>query len=89
MTDRYHLYFDDTGSRDPDHGTDKRDDRMNCFGLGGILVKEEDIDAIFKLHKKFCAKWDIDYPLHSSSIRGGRGEPVWVTAAGSSTKPFL
>ncbi len=38
MSMSYHLYFDDTGSRDPDHKADKRDDRMNCFGLGGILV---------------------------------------------------
>lgn len=77
MTAKYHLYFDDTGSRDPDHrphGPGTRDDGMDCFGLGGILVKEEDVDQIFQAHKAFCAEWTIDYPLHSSHIRGGRGK---------------
>ena len=78
MSARYHLYFDDTGSRDPDHNPDPRSDKMNCFALGGVLIKEEDIDAIYALHKEFCSKWKIDYPLHSSPIRGGRGKFSWL-----------
>lgn len=78
MCDKYHLYFDDTGSRDPDHKPDARDDAMNCFALGGVLIKEEDIDTIYAEHKKFCKEWRVDYPLHSSSIRGGRGKFGWL-----------
>lgn len=78
MSDRFHLYFDDTGSRDPDHVPDPRQDQMNCFALGGVLIKEEDIDTIYNLHKTFCSKWRIDYPLHSSPIRGGRGNFGWL-----------
>ncbi|MEM9832308.1 MAG: DUF3800 domain-containing protein [Bacteroidota bacterium] len=74
------LYIDDTGSRDPDRLThhEQRDDRMDCFGLGGILIKEEDIGKVLGMHADFCGKWNIDYPLHSSSIRVGRGKFGWL-----------
>ena len=82
MADKYILYIDDTGSRDPDRssytGVSLRSDSMDCFGLGGILVKEEDIEIILQQYSSFCAQWDIDYPLHSSSIRGGRGKFAWL-----------
>lgn len=81
MTEKMHLYFDDTGSRDPDRGGRQavpRRDGMDCFGLGGVLIKEEDIDAVFRKHKEFCASWNIDYPLHSSKIRGGQGKFGWL-----------
>lgn len=79
MSDEVFLFFDDTGSREPDHvEPEKRRDGMDCFGLGGILINEEDIDALFKAHKDFCSKWGIDYPLHSSPIRGGRGKFGWL-----------
>jgi len=47
---KYHLYLDDTGSRDPDkaYAPESHEDRMDCFGLGGILIKEADIDATIK-----------------------------------------
>src|SRR5712691_1110287 len=79
MPEKYLLYFDDTGSRDPDsNACIPRHDKMDCFGLGGILVKEEDIEAILQKHKSFCAEWNIDYPLHSSKIRGGQGKFGWL-----------
>ena len=82
MADKYILYIDDTGSRDPDKSSytsiASRSDNMDCFGLGGILVKEEDIDVILQEYNRFCAQWHIDYPLHSSSIRGGRGKFAWL-----------
>ena len=80
MTKKYLLYFDDTGSRDPDKNPykDNRDDSMNCFGLGGILIKEEDVEEVLQKHKEFCGQWNIDYPLHSSSIRGGRKQFAWL-----------
>jgi hypothetical protein len=82
MGRKYHLYFDDSGSRDPDKADlvegKVRQDRMDCFALGGILVREEDIDQIFTSHKAFCRKHDITYPLHSWAIRGGRGKFAWL-----------
>jgi Protein of unknown function (DUF3800) len=80
-TQKYVLYFDDTGSRHPDKdcfGT--RKDEMNCFGLGGILIKAEDTNLIWEKHRTFCDEWAITYPLHSSSIRGGRGNFGWLKA---------
>ncbi len=79
MVGKYVLYIDDTGSRDPDRSdyTDRHDE-MDCFGLGGFLLKEEDIPEVRKKHEAFCFKWKITYPLHSSSIRGGRGKFAWL-----------
>jgi len=74
------LIIDDTGSRVPERKPidQVRADKMDCFGLGGILVKEEDIPEIVKKHKDFCDKWSLKYPLHSSRIRGGRGNFGWL-----------
>ena len=74
-----HLYFDDTGSRHPDHQpTEFRHDGMDCFGLGGILINEEDIDSLVGIYKAFRKEWKIDYPFHSYEIRGGRGKFGWL-----------
>ncbi len=80
MANKYHLYFDDTGTRDPDNPPypEVRDDAMDCFGLGGVLIREEDIDTVVLAHKTFCREHDITYPLHSSSIRGGRKKFGWL-----------
>src|SRR6476660_8325848 len=78
---KFHLYIDDTGSRDPDkaYATDAYDEgSMDCFGLGGVIIKEAEIDATIQAHKKFCAEQDITYPLHSHSIRRGRSKFAWL-----------
>lgn len=74
----YYLYIDDHGSRKPDHEPDHRDDGMNCFALGGILVHEKDIDTIVQSHKFFCKDWQIECPLHSTDIRGMREGFRWL-----------
>ncbi len=51
---------------------------MNCFGLGSILVKEEDVDLLKERHRVFCEKHGITYPLHSYKIRGGREDFGWL-----------
>src|SRR3546814_20326148 len=62
MKKTYHLYFDDTGSRDPDKTDlvdgDVRRDRMDCFAFGGVLVKNEEVDGIFAAHNAFCRAHD-------------------------------
>lgn len=51
---------------------------MDCFSLGGVLIKQEDIDDVYARHREFCSRWRIDYPLHSQQIRGGRGKFGWL-----------
>ncbi len=75
----YHLFIDDTGSRDPDHELPQlRKGGMDCFGLGGFLIKQEDIGELQAKHSTFFAEHGIDYPLHSHKIRGGRGDFGWL-----------
>jgi Protein of unknown function (DUF3800) len=79
MSKEIHLYLDDTGSRHPDHiPVTPRHDGMDCFGFGGVLINEEDIDDFIQKFKQFRAKWKIDYPFHSHEIRGGRGNFGWL-----------
>ncbi|MGF1608095.1 MAG: DUF3800 domain-containing protein [Kiloniellales bacterium] len=78
---KYHLYFDDSGSRDPDKSLmaeGEREDRMDCFALGGVLIREEEVDQVYAAYKTFCAEHSITYPLHSWAIRGGRGKFAWL-----------
>jgi hypothetical protein len=75
----YRLYIDDTGNRRPDKpGAAASDLARDCFGLGGILVLEDDIDATVAAHKVFCAQWSVNAPLHSVKIRGCRGAFAWL-----------
>ncbi|NDE90692.1 MAG: DUF3800 domain-containing protein [Alphaproteobacteria bacterium] len=79
MQPRYHLYFDDSGSRQPDHKPNPvRDDGMDYFALGGILINEERIPELIEKHRNFSRKWNLTYPLHSTSIRGSRKEFSWL-----------
>lgn len=76
--DKYYLYIDDSGWRYPDQEQAIREDGMDYFALGGILVKGSDRSAIIDRHEKFCRSWDISYPLHSSDIRGRRMKFSWL-----------
>jgi hypothetical protein len=78
MVRTVHLYLDDTGSRKLDHKPNYRPPRFDFFGLGGVLVDEEDEGAARDLHRAFCAGWAIDYPLHSSSIRSRHKRFAWL-----------
>ncbi len=51
---------------------------MDYFALGGLLLRGSDRGAVIEAHKKLCTKWDITYPLHSSDIRGKRGNFAWL-----------
>ncbi len=76
---QYYLYIDDSGSRLPD-GLDlkSRDDGMDHFALGGVLVAEVDKLELCDRYFEFCKKWKIDYPLHSTKIRGMRDNFAWL-----------
>jgi hypothetical protein len=81
----YRLYIDDTGIRRPNKlGTAPSEARMDCFGLGGILVLENDVETIVSAHRDFCAHWSVCAPLHSVKIRGYREAFAWL--GGDETK---
>jgi Protein of unknown function (DUF3800) len=74
-----HLYIDDSGSRDPNKAPAvRRNDRLDYFAFGGILIQASDVEALVSAHGEFCDKHQIDYPLHSWAIRGGRENFGWL-----------
>jgi hypothetical protein len=76
VTPTYHLYVDDSGSRD----LDKSDDQVGSkwFALGGVLIAEEDEEGVRAAHAAFCARWNITYPLHSYDIRTATQNFQWI-----------
>lgn len=78
---KFTLYIDESGIRYPQHKGVPRKDGMDWFGWGGVLVNKADEEEIVALYKEFCKKWDITYPLHSSEIRGRRGNFQWLETA--------
>jgi len=71
MKKNFHLYMDDSGTRHPDHNLRPESETPDWFGLGGILVHEDDIDACREAHFALYAKWTQmgTSPLHSEEIR--------------------
>ncbi len=77
--DSYYLYLDDSGIRFPDkQQRPVREDGLDHFALGGILVREDDRSDIIDACKELRRKWRITYPLRSSDMRGKRGHFVWL-----------
>jgi hypothetical protein len=68
------LYFDDSGSRLPDDDEDDRNDGINGFALGGVLINETDVLATNLRHEEFVQKWRLSKPLHSTKLRGLRSQ---------------
>ncbi len=77
MIRRFYLYIDDSGSRFPDRAPAVRNDGMDHFALGGILIEDKDRAALVAAHHAFCYRWNIDYPLHSTKIRGRNVSLRW------------
>lgn len=86
----YYLYIDDSGSRFPDHHEPTgRDDGMNCFALGGILIRDEERAALTAARSAFCDRWGVTSPLHSSAIRGRRRQFAWLSDDEARASEFL
>lgn len=77
VTPTYHLYIDDSGSRDLDRNLDAQNG-SKWFALGGILIREDDEADARAAHARFCERWDITYPLHSYDIRTKVNEFAWI-----------
>ena len=73
------FYIDDSGTRHPDRrrGQVPQHNR-DWFGLGGVLIKQEEEAAARKAHAEFCESWNISAPLHSSEIRGKHDAFAWL-----------
>jgi hypothetical protein len=61
---------------------------MDCFGLGGVLVHEDDVRQVVSMYGNFKKKWNLNYPLHSTKIRGQRGSFSWLGRNVKETKQF-
>lgn len=71
--------MDDSGSRHPSSKQPiSRNDELDWFALGGILINEDDNEEAIELYKSFVSKWEITVPLHSTKIRGRRNEFSWL-----------
>ncbi|MGY3605129.1 MULTISPECIES: DUF3800 domain-containing protein [unclassified Bradyrhizobium] len=68
------LYFDDSGSRLPDDDEEDRNDGINGFALGGVLIDDQDVLETNKRHEAFVKKWQLPGPLHSTKLRGLRDQ---------------
>ena len=71
-TPAIYLFLDDSGTRLSNKKPTNRQDRLDHFALGGIVVKSEDVGAIKDAHAAFCAEHGVTYALHSNSIRCSR-----------------
>lgn len=84
--EKYYLYIDESGWRYPEKEPPARNDGMDYFALGGVLIRGMDRDEVIGKHARFCNAWSIDYPLHSTDIRGRRGDFAWLKDDGVNEK---
>jgi hypothetical protein len=86
----FHLYIDDSGTRRPDRKVNPpRADGVDHFALGGILINEEDISKLLDAHSSLLERWGLDVPLHSTRIRGRRGNFAWLGENEQTEAKFL
>ncbi len=86
----YYFYIDDSGTRNPAKiNFINRSDGMDHFALGGVLVLEKDKKYIKDKYIVFCNNWKINYPLHSTEIRGMRNNFSWLKEDVKNREKFL
>lgn len=78
VVDAMCLYVDDSGTRNPDYSGTLPSHGHDWFGMGGILVRQADENAIRAKHETLCEKWNITYPLHSAEIRSRSKNFKWL-----------
>jgi Protein of unknown function (DUF3800) len=88
-TPSFDLYLDDSGTRFPDRAPQQnRDDGIDCFSLGGILVKSEDVSSLIAMMNEFKKRNEIAYPLHSHKIRTKKGDFLWLKTDAERARNF-
>lgn len=80
MVDVLNLYLDDSGTRHPDRKVDTPPHGHDWFGLGGVLVSDDEDgeDIARSRHEALRAKWSLETPLHSAEIRNKAKNFHWL-----------
>jgi hypothetical protein len=74
--------MDDSGSRDPDRSRKTDPNAVDWFGLGGVIVREEDVSLIQSRVRQFRSRWpNSEAPLHSWEIRSHKDGFSWLRGA--------
>lgn len=88
-TPSFDLYLDDSGTRFPDRAPQQdRDDGMDYFSLGGLLVKSEEVSTLIGMTNEFKERNGISYPLHSHKIRTKKDDFLWLKTDAERAKRF-
>lgn len=89
----YHLYVDESGARNPDHTPKDKNGNpftRDAFAIGGILVREEDVEECIRLYREFKSRWpEASAPLHSYEIRHFVKNYSWLATDAARAKRFL
>src|SRR5207237_5834435 len=88
MTYPIRFYMDESGPRQPQR-IPLAVYRQRAFAMGGILVCDEDRDAVERSHEEFCTRWKITYPLRSHNIRQKTGNFGWLASDESRCARFM
>lgn len=73
------FYMDDSGTRHPDRNPGRAPGHgYDWFGMGGVLVRQEQEPLVREAHARFLREWNIDGPLHSSEIRARAETFRWL-----------
>jgi len=83
----FELYIDDSGSRNTNHKPSNPGEK-DAFGLGGILIAEEDVEGLKNSHRKVLDRFDLSCPLHSSKIRSKKDGFRWLAKEPEKEQPF-
>jgi hypothetical protein len=80
MADVMILHLDDSGTRNPDRhpGDQLPAYGHDWFGLGGVILREDEQVGVRELHAELCRKWGIVDPLHSCEIRAKSRKFRWL-----------
>lgn len=74
----YVFFIDETGNRNPDKKPDPGRVGRDWFGIGGILVKAEDIKMCKDYHSEFIGRWGIKSPLHMTDMLSHNKKFSWL-----------
>lgn len=71
------LYLDETGARHPDRNSGTHASR-DWFGMGGILIRQEDKVEAHKMRDAIASKWNIKSPFHMTDMINERAKFSWL-----------
>lgn len=78
MSRPFTFYMDETGNRHPDKKSDASRQGRDWFGLGGVLIRGEDNDAIRQAVADFSERWDLTGPAHLTDMMSEKKQFAWL-----------